>query len=256
MLGRYIQLCFMAADENMPLFDETTLFGTCKKLTRDAPRIQFIHGNLVWNSQNPPGINYETNIQPYENKKIIFLARNIPDVLVSHFWHFKTRSSSFKLNSLSDFIRDPDYGVEKICRFYELWHDASRSIKSLHLIRYEDLKVKAKDELNKILKFLNIPVENSCINEAIQFSSFNKMRDHELENQKSEQFVYKSSGFSVFATGDTDKNKEAFHTRKGIVGGYKEYMTQEDIDYLKMKLDGRVAEWFGYPNGFPDSTHA
>jgi hypothetical protein len=76
------------------------------------------------------------------------------------------------------------------------------------------------------------------------------MRKLELKNLTSHELVYQSSGYSIFATGDIDKTPEAFHVRKGQIGGFREYLSEIDIEFLGWVMKDKMPEWYGYTDGF------
>jgi hypothetical protein len=56
----------------------------------------------------------------WQKKKVVHISRDINDVLVSAFHHMAHRKNAFE-GSLSDFIRSPTMGAEKLITAEEKW---------------------------------------------------------------------------------------------------------------------------------------
>jgi len=164
----------------------------------------------------------KTKRSSYRGKKVIFLARNVKDVLVSSYFHATKRKNIFQ-GTISEFVRSNRYGAKKIVTFYNIWH-ANRTVPDeFLLITYEDLHMNTKEVLIKVLKFMGLEnVDDTIIENAISFSSFKNMKKMEKEK------VFSNS---KMACGD-ENDQDSYKVRKGTVGGYKEYLDDEDITYI------------------------
>jgi hypothetical protein len=249
MLGKYVQL-LLGRDRKSPL----PLFEKFEELDPRVPLIEFTHGNLEWSRQVAADLTLENAVFPFCQSQVVLLVRSIPDVLVSLYWQEKTRNEPPYPGTISDFIRDPVFGVEKVIAFYRLWYEGRNRANALLLLRYEDLYYGTELEFKKLLKFLKIPLDAQHLEDAIAYSKFENMRKLEVNNMKSSELVYQSSGYSIFATGDVEKTKEAFHVRKGQIGGFREYLSKSDIEFLNDSMKDNVPDWYGYQNGFWKET--
>ncbi len=245
MLGKYVQL-FIGRDEKLPL----PLFDRFEELDVRVPLIQFTHGNLEWIHQTAADLTVENTVLCWRHTQIVLLVRSVPDVLVSLFWQAKTQVTPPYAGDISDFIRDPVQGLEKAVAFLQLW-DAGRSfVPKMMLMRYEDLRFNPTAEFHRLLEFFRIPINEDYVAQAITFSDFKNMRKLEVDNRQTHRLVYSSSGLPIFATGDTESTQEAFHVRKGQVGGYHDYLSETDIRFLRDAMKGKIPEWYEYPDGF------
>ncbi len=245
MLAKYVQL-LIGRDEKLPL----PLFDQFENLDPCVPPIQFTHGPLLWTDQTAADLSQENVVMPYSHAQVVLLVRSFPDVLVSDYWQHKTQVTPPYSGEISDFIRDPVLGVEKAITFYRLWYEGRHLVSKLILTRYEDLRFRPTAEFRRLLGFWQIPINEDYLAQAVAFGNFDNMRKLEVDNKQTRKLVYFSSGFPIFATGDTEKTQEAFHVRKGQVGGYREYLSESDIQFLCETMHGRIPEWYGYPNGF------
>ncbi len=182
----------------------------------------------------------------YKNSKIIFLVRDPRDVLVSSYFE-KTkrvklgkREDSFwqKFNgTISDYIYEKKGGFDTIIEFYNLWHKNKNIPQDFLLIRYEDLYNNTLNELNKIINFLNLKdVSEKSKSNAINFASFNNMRKIE------EKGGTRSDKLKPADINDT----ASYKTRKGKIGDYKNYFSEQEIKYLNKKMKNNLSSYFGY----------
>ena len=162
----------------------------------------------------------------YAEKKVIFLTRDIEDILVSCYFHATRRTKrKDKLYSgtLSDMIRSDRYGARKVISFYNIWHGQREVPKEFMLIRYEDMHEKTDEVLAQVLHFLGAKnIEHHIIETAVQFASFDSMKKKERAG------FFKHHSMKSRNINDP----ESYKVRKGVVGGYKSYLSQEDIKYI------------------------
>lgn len=209
-------------------------------LFRSAPNVFFTHAGCT--TVLKPGGRHFFNkqifefIKMYKSKKIILLVRDPRDLIVSLYHDHSKRRVCYQ-GSISDFVRNRGLGLEKPISFMNAWADEMGKRKDDFLIvRYEDLKRNANKELRKIFDFLKISISNEIISKAVKFSSFENMRRMELEKS------YKDHRMLPVDTKDVD----SYRARKGKVGGYKEELCKEDIDYIGNYMFKRLNPVFGY----------
>ncbi len=219
LIGKALCIKFNLPDRYM--FDTYKITSKCgvlrTKLTHDYSSIN-------------DGYKYDellTDKTGYKDKKVLFLARNIKDVLVSSYFQASKRVGRYNGN-ISDFIRSERYGVMKIITFYNIWHKNMHIPKEFLLISYEDLQEDPERFLSLTFKFLGLDsVEDTIIKRAIKFADFNNMRELEKAN-----FFRRES----ISPGNTDDD-ESYKVRRGIVGGYKSYLNEADIDYINLVVE-------------------
>lgn len=158
----------------------------------------------------------------YTNKKVIFMKRDIKDVLVSAYFQATKRNLIYN-DTLSKFIRDDRYGVLKVLTFYDMWEKAQNIPKDFLLVEYEDLHQKTELILKKVLKFIgeNNPNEN-YLQQSINFGSFENLKEIERKNKLK----------SPLLQAKTKNDPESFKVRQGKIGGYTQYLNQSDVDYI------------------------
>ncbi|MCI0528819.1 MAG: sulfotransferase domain-containing protein [Nitrospira sp.] len=158
----------------------------------------------------------------YAGKKVIFLVRNIKDVLVSCYFQATKRIGGHP-TSISDFIRSDNYGAKKIVTFYNIWYENRMVPEDFLLLRYEAMHTEPDEALIKTMKFLGLDeVERSLVETAIEFASFQNMK-------KMEEVGFFKQG--IMRPKNID-DQESYKVRKGEIGGYSAYLSEEDISYI------------------------
>ncbi len=180
---------------------------------------------------------YETlNTAPlYSNKSVIFLVRDPRDVLVSRYFHQVNREKNFE-GSISEFIRHPLWGTTRLLDFYARWSTYQSQFDRFHLVRYEDLHADTVGELENIFSFIDYPVPPSAISQAVEFAQIENLRKLSANNLTK---VHR------LAPADKD-NPESYKIRKGKVGGYVDYLNDDDIAYINLEMTRRAETIFGY----------
>jgi len=171
----------------------------------------------------------------YRNKKVIFLCRDPRDIVVSWYFHRTAKGSQF---DISGFIRDERYGIDKIINYMNIWED-NRDVPSGFLcISYEKLIENPALQLRRLLDFIGIiNIREEIISDAVEYCRFDKMKKMESNN------TFNSPEIPSLTDA---KNKEAYRTRRGKVGGYSDYLNQDDICYLNEKIRDNLSDWYGY----------
>jgi hypothetical protein len=203
-------------------FPDDMIFDTYKITSKaEILRTQFIHDY----SSIIEGYNYyelPTDKSEYAGKKVIFLVRDIKDILVSHYFHASKRSGSYTGN-ISDFIRHDKYGAMKIITFYNIWYDNMSKPKDFLLVRYEDMHKSAEKSIASVLSFLGLDkIENDTIKTSVEFAKFDNLKNLGKKD------YFKSVKIRPVNIID----EESYKIRKGIIGGYKLYLSNADIEYI------------------------
>ena len=227
LLGKYLQLQF-GFDEDAQLLELHALTSKFPGL----PRVEITHDDFPhWKIASA----IDRNKRRYAGKKVVFLARDPRDALVSYYFQYTRRGdkdlandSSFN-GTVSDFIRHRIGGIDNIITFYNVWADQQRIPAAFFLLRYEDLHAEPLPTLRKLLEFLNFPkADDATLQRVISYCAFDNMKQMERQD------ALKSARLS--SPNVTDP--ESFKVRKGQVAGFGEYLTADDITFLDQKLAG------------------
>ena len=167
-----------------------------------------------------------TNKTQYATKKVILLRRGIHDILVSSYFQKTVRANCFN-GSLSEFIRSKQFGVQHVLRFYNIWEQNKHIPKTFLSITYEQLHADTSNILVQVLNILEEPdICPVAVAKSVKECSFNKLHLAEQNNK------YKKSEMQPHDI----KNSESYKTRKGKIGGYVDYLTPEDIQYIDQAI--------------------
>ena len=109
---------------------------------------------------------------------IIFLIRDPRAVLNSDYYHVTRHKMSFA-GGVDDFLRDKNRGIPYYIRYMNSWSEGLSRNRHL-IIFYENLIADTENEIAKILHFLNEPVNYPALRQAVESSSFERLRDLEI----------------------------------------------------------------------------
>lgn len=230
MIGRALQK-YYDADENI-IMETTAIYSLDSRL----PNLNVSHDEFA-QDKSPEEISWDK--RKYTSKRVIFLIRDPRDVLVSLYFHKRFRRSESKRYSgeISEFIRSKTGGIESLVAFYNTWAENYHLPRGFLLIRYEDMIIDAKKELDRVLRFMGIDwLPDEILEESVQYGSFENLRSIEASNKL-------QSG--SLQTTDPD-NEESFKVRKGKVGGYHDYLNDDDIAYLDGIIKSQLSDYFSF----------
>lgn len=184
----------------------------------------------------------------YRRQRVVFLVRDPRDVVVSMYFQ-KTQRERLEVGTMADFIEARVGSLNTILEYYNIWASRRSQPRGFLLIRYEDLQREATVEMRRLLDFIGLhEVSDAHITEAVEFSSFDNMRAMEMGGE------LRSGRLQPRDRSDTS----SFKTRKGVVGGYVDYLEPAQIESIERRIAGHLDAFFGYSipggtNGRDDS---
>jgi len=217
-------------------------FDNLKKKSSSIPAVLFTHNNYL------PDYVGSINGEHFRFKKIVLLVRDPRDTAVSQFfqWRYRMKASKKYLNnypphgaevSTLDFLLDLDSGVPRIVDYCNLWVAALKDRENVLLVRYEDMREDPRAQLEQILAFTGTPGTMAAVNDAVEFASFGNMK---LMEQN--RFF---AGIGSRLRQRNKANPESFKVRKAKIGGYRDYVTDEQCAVLA-QLTASLDPIFGY----------
>ena len=158
--------------------------------------------------------------------KIILLVRDPRDCFVSLYLQMTRRDPgadpAFKQKSVSELLRDDRFGIRGIVRVMNDWLDEFAGRKDFTMIRYEALRASPAEHFRDLLAVVGeTTLDMSIFQEALEFSRFENMQKLEAAG------VFDSK---ILHPGDV-RDPESFKVRRGKVGGFREYLSPEDLEY-------------------------
>ncbi|MGJ8653980.1 MAG: sulfotransferase domain-containing protein [Opitutaceae bacterium] len=202
------------------IFDEKTM---C--LAAGLPPVGFSHDETS-NSEGRDLNDFTQDRKQYAGKHVLLLVRDPRDVVVSCFFQATRRKSRYE-GDIHTFLRSDTHGIRKIIRYYQIWNENKGVPESFTLLRYEDMHESPNESLRTALNYLGADkVSDAEIQDAIEFASFESMKKMEAQNSLKNKKLRPG-----------DKNDpESFKVRKGKIGGYADYLNEEDIAYCERAL--------------------
>ena len=172
--------------------------------------------------------------------KIILLARDPRDAFVSHYVQLVRRSADtpneLKQKSLSELLRDGAFGIRAIVDTMNRWLKEFGSRKNFLLVSYETLRAEPEKTFRELLAALgDVSPEADAFAHALAFSDFENMKKLEAAG---------AFDSKILKPGDVT-DPESFKVRRGKIGGYREYLSDEDQRYAAEALT-RLHPHFGY----------
>lgn len=220
-------------------------FDNFHNLNKAVPKTFFTHDNYI---KDFTGDSHSK--APFYDKRVILLARDPRDVAVSQFfqWKFRIKPTKVAINnyppqgsdiSLFDFVMGDNGGsMQAVTDYLNLWAQEVSKVKHFHLLRYEDLRARPREELRSLLDFMHIDATDAHINAAVDYSSYENMKKMESTQQ------FRLAGGRMMPR-DKD-NPNSFKVRRAKVGGYRDYFTDEEVLAIDQRLAETLAPLFNY----------
>jgi hypothetical protein len=97
-------------------------------------------------------------------------------------------------------------------------------MRTIRCVQYEDIHRDTVGVLRSILEFLDVEAEDRALVEVSRDRSFDKMRTSEAKGDLAERYG------KILRPSDVN-DPESFKVRKGKIGGYRDYLSDDDVAY-------------------------
>jgi hypothetical protein len=198
---------------------------------RSIPRIRVTHDDMPQLKRAPE---VERDKRRYADKDIIFLVRDPRDTLISYYFQASKRRGRFE-GTPSEFLRHDVGALDTIIAYYNAWAESRHVPRSFCLVHYEDLHREPIAELERVLRVIGRVPPRASLERAVEFSRFDNMR--KLERQGG------VGALDRLRPADA-ADAESYKTRKGKVGGFREYLSEEDIEYMNARITERLSPFY------------
>jgi len=195
--------------------------------------VKFDHDQGTWVPIPPKIEQLSFNVPKYANKKVVFLVRDPRDVLISSWYHLRYRERIYK-KDLASFIRDDLVGIDKVVAFMNMWLVNSSVPSDFFLLTYEEMHADPVASLRRLLEFMGTEVELMASQRAVEESSFQKMRQIELEAKE-----------PWLKPGKLGLSK-SMKIRSGRVGTFREELSPGDVEFLDFVIKNELCSRLPY----------
>uniref|UniRef100_A0A8C4TPJ8 Sulfotransferase n=1 Tax=Erpetoichthys calabaricus TaxID=27687 RepID=A0A8C4TPJ8_ERPCA len=163
--------------------------------------------------------------------KVIYVARNAKDILVSYFFFHKITPILPHAGTWDDFFESFLSGNVVWGSWFDHvtgWWDVREKHQILYVF-YEDILQDPMREVERVARFLGHTLDNGTIQEIVKHTSFNMMKDNPMTN------------FSRMPTCIVDVRISPF-MRKGQVGDWKNHFTVAQNQRFEEEYRRRMAK--------------
>ncbi len=196
---------------------------------RGVPRVDVRHDGRP-QLRRPEEV--ERDKSRFARKPVVLLVRDPRDAIISYYFEASRRRGRFS-GSAGEFLRHPVGGLDTLLTYYNVWSENRDVPRSFCLVRYEDLHADPVGQLDRVLRTVGRATARPVLEGAVEFSRFENMRKIEAK------------GFARVELDRRDpKDAESNKARKGKVGGYREYLSPDDVDYLNARIAERLSPYF------------
>uniref|UniRef100_A0A8C4T089 Sulfotransferase n=1 Tax=Erpetoichthys calabaricus TaxID=27687 RepID=A0A8C4T089_ERPCA len=163
--------------------------------------------------------------------KVIYVARNAKDVLVSYYFFQKTFIGLPNTGTWDDFFESFLSGNVECGSWFDHvtgWWDVREKHQILYVF-YEDILQDPTGEVERVACFLGHTLDKGTIQEIVKHTSFNMMKDNPMTNA------------STMSTSVLDLSISPF-MRKGQVGDWKNHFTVAQNERFEEEYRRRMAK--------------
>ncbi len=165
----------------------------------------------------------------FDDFDIVFMVRNVHDTLVSNYFQLTNRHGSLECD-IKSYIHNPDFGLMELVNYLNAWSENLSRIQHC-VLSYEEMHSKTMSCVSGVIKFLVQNCDEEALLNAVEKSSFNKMKDIEIKY-----------GFPNPNLKFKSNDNNALRAREGKVGNYVQYLDKSDINYINNVCDDRLSK--------------
>ena len=165
--------------------------------------------------------------------KVIYLVRDVRDVLISFFFHslkYNPKYNGFELSEFMDCFNKGELFSGRWDEHVLGWINQFEG--EVLVIRYEDLLLNTEKEMLSALSFLNFEINDSLLKDSIESASFSKMQKIEKTENTTDESLKNS-------------NQSLMFVRKGIIGDFNNHLSKQQIQKLN-NVYGRTLKQLSY----------
>jgi hypothetical protein len=179
-----------------------------------------------------PRADYPFSLERMRGARVVFLARDPRDVVVSDYHQLVRRTREVPPMPLSRFIRSRLFGVRRPLAFLN-FIAARRAEFSHQFAFYEDLHRDPAAELVRLLEFAGVPLRADLVQASVEFARFENMRKLERGGE-----------YGVKLAPADHADRDTYKTRKGKVGAFSEEMSPGDVEFVNRIIQAGLDDFY------------
>ena len=188
--------------------------------------IRFSHDGFEYNDGARPALNFDAAARLVQYRgvdRIVYIERGTHDTIVSLFHQITGRFHDFfgYQGTISDFLRDPYFGVANLIRYQLMWRGLSTALPVL-TIRYEDMALDYAAVLQRTSGHFELGLSDDQCAQIAQQTSFAAMQQVEQSRSFAQPWLQPRMG--------------APKVRQGQVGGFARALSPEDIAFVDHEM--------------------
>ena len=122
--------------------------------------------------------------------------------------------------------------IDSLLEYYSIWDEKKSYMKQFMEVKYENLHKNTKEELKRVLDFLDLDyIPLDIAKQSVEYASFKNMK--KMENNKKFNSDKLQPG--------EDNDPESLKTRKGIIGDYKNHLNNEELAIINKKIRDKLS---------------
>lgn len=220
-----------------------------KRQDASLPHFLVTNGRASWERVIADA--FEASDPVLDDKKVLFMARDPGDIVVS--WHrqYRKRTKAFKRELLEAelgldfdprtlerwaFIQQPGLGLPALIDYHNFWTRQLAERNNALIIRYEDLRSDTPRTLREVVGFLGEDFSDEQIEAAVAFGSVENMS--RLEHSG----YFQNSSLRLRDASDPD----TFKVRRAKVGGFRDDLPPEQAEWVARQVREHCDPRLGY----------
>jgi hypothetical protein len=164
----------------------------------------------------------------YRRSNVLLLVRDPRDTAVSGYFQINRRLKMSDA-SISDVIRDDRHGIRKVCAFNLQWFAAAPRMKRFAILSYEQMHEAPAAALGAVADFAGASLDAAIAELVAANRAFGRLHAAEASGELAPRYG------EYLLPGDRN-DVESFKVRRGVVGGYVDYLSEADQFYCDKVL--------------------
>ncbi len=245
MISRLYQLRYDLPESKLINTDEFS------RRIPEIPRLAATNGYYSYEGEVGRLLARDAPDNPLRHKPVLFLARHPIDIAVSWYHQFTKRQSRAKQELINHFIEHPidrrnvgmwefvrhsDIGLPSLIAYENEWAMNVQALERGMMVKYEELRAEPVATLQRITRLMGADFSEEEIRAAVEWGSFENLRKLETSG------TFQQGGMKLVDANDPS----TFKVRRGVVGGYREDFSPEQVAELEALVRANILPELGY----------